>query len=152
MHVKPRSAIATALVVSLLCSPAFGGGHNKLNPDAKYRHDVMEAMASHFAALAAIFTGRVDRPGQLQAHAEALAMTAAMTGSLFPAGSEGGAALPLAFEEPEGIQRGADNIAAATAALAAAAASGDKGAIAKAFKEAGDGCKGCHDRYKAEDE
>ena len=152
MYSKSRSAIATGIIVSLLCSPAIAGGHNKVNPDAKYRHDVMEAMASHFAALAAIFTGRVDRPGQLEAHAEALAMTAAMTGSLFPAGSEGGAALPLAFEEPDGIAFGAEKIKTATAALAEAAASGDKGAIAKAFKTAGDGCKGCHDRYKAEDE
>lgn len=152
MHSTTRITLVATLAATLLSGTALAGGHNKVSPDVKYRQDTMEAMSHHFSALAAIFTGRVDRPGQLEVHANALAATAALTGSLFPAGSEGGKALPKIWEEPDKVQAAAEMITSATAALAAAAASGDKGAIAGAFKKAGEGCKGCHEAYKEEDE
>jgi len=152
MKAVTRSMVIGSILASLVVTQAHAAGHNKLDPNIKYRQDVMEAMSHHFAALAAIFTGRVERPGALKVHADALAATAALTGSLFPEGSEGGDALPRVWEEPDGIQFGANKIKESTANLAAAIAEGDRGTIAKAFKEAGDGCKGCHERYKAEDE
>ena len=122
------------------------------NDDAKYRHTVMEAMGSSFGDLGLIFTNRVNQPDQLYVHAAALAASASVTPTLFPAGSEGGDALPLIWEEPEKVQAAAERVAEATAALAEAAKSGDRAATAKAFKEAGDSCKACHETYKAEDE
>ena len=88
----------------------------------------------------------------MEAHARAMAESAKLVEGLFPEGSEGSDALPLIWEEPEKVAEASRKNAVAAAALAAAAASGDRKAIAQAFKDAGAGCKGCHERYKAEDD
>jgi cytochrome c556 len=129
-----------------------GHDHGETSEAAKFRHTVMEAMGNHFAAVALIFTGRVDMPDDLQVHADALAATAATVGGLFPAGSEGGDALPAIWEEPDKVAAASKDAADATAALASAIQGGNKGDIAKAFKAAGGSCKGCHEDYKEEDD
>ncbi len=126
--------------------------HDTDNNEVKYRHSVMAAMSDHFAALAMVFTNRVDRPNDLLVHAEALAQTATLIGTLFPDGSQGSAALSLIWEEPDQVAAAAQEAADATAALAQAAAGGDRATITKAFKEAGNACKGCHERYREEDD
>jgi cytochrome c556 len=152
MQSKTRIAVAASLLALLISGTANAGGHNKQNPEVKYRQDVMKAMSHNFSAFVAIFTNRVDRPDQLTVHADALAAMAALTATLFPEGSEGGKALPAAWEEPEKVAAAAQKIADATAALAAAAATGDKGAMKDAFRSTGEGCKGCHEAYKEEDD
>jgi cytochrome c556 len=160
-----QSSIASkfaVLVLSSLCllvnGTAYAAGdgdnhdHGETSDAAKYRHTVMEAMGSHFAAVALIFTGRVDSPDDLPVHADALAATAATVGGLFPAGSEGGDALPLIWNEPDKVAQAAQEAAETTAALASAIKAGNKGDIAKAFKAAGSSCKGCHESYKEEDD
>ena len=143
---------ALALIVALtLPAAAFAGAHAE-NAEAKYRADVMEAMSYHFTAMAAIFTRKVDRPDELAVHARALAETASLTAGLFPAGSEGGNALPAIWEEPEKVAELSQQAADAAVALATAAEAGNPSEIARAFKAAGDGCKACHQRFKAEDE
>jgi cytochrome c556 len=120
--------------------------------EVKYRKAVMTAMGNQFGALAMVFTNRVKRPQDLQVHAAALATTATITGELFPTGSEGGEALPIIWEEADKFSAAAQQLVDASAALAAATESDDRGAIAKAFKTAGSACKGCHERYKEEDD
>ena len=148
---NPGKLICIAAATLLLVSQA-GYAEDDESYEAKYRQTVMAAMGSSFGAIAYIFTNRVDRPDQLQANADALAASASLTATLFPAGSEGGDALPLIWEEPEQLAEASQKAADATAALAAAAASGDKAAVAKAFKAAGETCKNCHERYKEEDD
>lgn len=141
-----------ALSLTLLSgAPALQAGAHGGDPEVKYRQDVMAALGKHFSALAALFTGRVERPGQLQVHADALAATAKLVGTLFPEGSDGGAVLPVLWDEPERVAEAAEEAAETTAALATAAAGDDRAALAQAFKAAGDSCKACHDRYQAED-
>lgn len=138
--------------VALALVSVANAHENQKNPEVRYRHAVMEAMANNFAAMAAIFKKEVDRPDELQVHARALAESASLVEGLFPVGSEGAAALPLIWEEPDKVAAASRESADSAAALAAAAASGDQAAIARAFKAAGDGCKGCHERYKKEDD
>ena len=120
--------------------------------EVKYRHAVMEAMGSQFGALAMVFTNRVKRPEDIKVHAAALATTASIVGDLFPAGSEGGEALPIIWQEPDKFAAAAQQLVDASAALAAASEGDDRAAIAKAFKAAGSTCKGCHERYKEEED
>ena len=122
------------------------------NPEVRYRHWVMESLSNDFAAMAMLFKNEVSRPGDMEVLARSLAESASLIPGLFPEGSEGAAALPLIWEEPERVQEASRESAETAAALAEAAASGDRAAIARAFKAAGDSCKGCHERYKAEDE
>lgn len=126
--------------------------HGETSDAAEYRHTVMESMGNHIDAIVKIFTGRVDKPDDLVIHARALAETAATIGGLFDPGSEGGYALPLIWDEADQVAAAAEKAATATAALAAAIEGGHRGDIVKAFKEAGGGCKGCHERYKQEDD
>lgn len=122
------------------------------NPEVRYRHWVMESMSNDFAAMAMLFKNEVSRPGDMEVLARSLAESASLIAGLFPEGSEGAAALPLIWEEPERVQEASRDSAATAAALAEAAAGGDRAAIARAFKAAGDSCKACHERYKAEDD
>ena len=141
------------LTAGLLTNPVYADGdHEHDSNEVKYRHSVMEAMGYQFGSLAMIFTKRVDQPANLKVHAEALAATAAITGTLFPAGSEGGEALPIIWEEPDKFAAAIDELEQSTAALADAAAGDDPQALAAAFKTAGASCKGCHERYKEEEE
>jgi cytochrome c556 len=143
---------AATLLATVPAVQADDEKHDSDNNEARYRHSVMEAMGSSFGALALIMTNRVQRPDQLATQAKALAISASVTPTLFPAGSEGGDALPLIWQEQEKVAEAAQRAVDATAALAAAAEAGDKAALSKAFKAAGESCKGCHERYKAEDE
>ena len=143
---------AAGLTANLSPAHADDAKHEHENDAARYRHTVMEAMGSSFGALALIMTNRVARPDQLATQAKALAISASVTPTLFPAGSEGGDALPLIWQEQDKVAEAAQRAVDATAALAAAAETGDRAALSKAFKAAGESCKGCHERYKAEDD
>lgn len=149
---RKRIRNALLLAVALSVSVSAYAHANQKNPEVRYRHAVMEAMANNFAAMAAIFTNKVDRPDELQVHARALAESASLVEGLFPVGSEGAAALPLIWEEPEQVAAASREAAEAANALVAAAEGGDRAEIARAFKAASDGCKGCHERYKKEDD
>lgn len=154
MHRK--STIRGTSLVAGLCLLTSAHGIALADDDdrsdmAKYREVVMEGLGSHTGALAMIFSGRVDLPDQLQAHADAIAAAGQQIGTLFPAGSEGGEALPLIWEEPEEFQARVAKVEEATAGIAAAAKSGDRKTLAQAFKALGESCKGCHDRYREED-
>jgi len=146
-----KMALATT-AVALLGAQTIASAEDEENYEARYRHTVMEAIGYSFGALALVFTNRVDRPDQLAVHAEALATSASLVETLFPEGSQGGDALPIIWDEPEKVAAAARETADATAALAEAAKGGDRAAIAKAFKAAGDSCKGCHEQYKEEDD
>ena len=141
---------AGLLALALSCSAA--AHENQKNPEVRYRHAVMEAMANDFSAMAMIFKGDVDRPGELAANARSLAESASLIEGLFPVGSEGAAALPRIWEEPDKVAAASRESATSARALADAATGGDRAAIGRAFKAAGDACKACHERYKKEDD
>ena len=143
---------AVALLATIPSVQADDDKHEHENDEARYRHAVMEAMGSSFGALSLIITNRVARPDQLATQAKALSISASVVPTLFPEGSEGGDALPLIWQEQDKVAEAAKRAVDATAALAAAAEAGDRAALTKAFKAAGESCKGCHKRYKAEDD
>ncbi|MBT8422770.1 MAG: cytochrome c [Gammaproteobacteria bacterium] len=145
-------AASGLLTVSGLLPVSAGAHEGQKNPEVRYRHFVMESMSNDFAAMAMIFKNEVDRPDEMQVLARSLAESASLIAGLFPAGSEGASALPLIWEEPERVQEASRESAATAAALAEAAAGDDRAALGKAFAAAGAACKGCHERYKAEDE
>ena len=114
----------------------------------------MTALRGHIGAASMIARGLVDDDGHLVGHARGLAAGAMEMERIFQEGSNVGEseALPLIWEEPERVREASRESAATAAALAEAAATGDRAAIGKTFAEAGASCKGCHERYKAEDD
>lgn len=146
------SVLAQTISVTVLLTLSSVACADDDNDQARYRHVVMEAIGNSFGALALVFTNRVERPDELAVHARALAESASLIPGLFPEGSEGGDALPTIWREPGKVNQAAEETVRTTAELAAAAESGDRAAIAKAFKAAGDSCKSCHERYKEADD
>jgi cytochrome c556 len=143
--------ISIAAAALCLVSTTSGGAPE----DAiRYRQAVMTAMSGHVAAISLIFSGKVEHQQYLLSHAEALAATADQVSKVFPSDSATGKtrALPLIWQEPEKFQKATEAIRAATGQLRDAVKGGDKAAIGQAMKPVFDACKGCHDRYRKEDE
>jgi cytochrome c556 len=152
MHRVFARALAALAVSAATISLA---GAAALPEDAiKYRKVVMTAMAGHIAAISLVFAGKVDNRQHLINHAEALANIGEEMSSLFPAGSGTGKtdALPAIWQEPEKFRQAVEAGRSATAQLRDAINSGDKAAIGKGLKAVGDGCKGCHDKFRKEDD
>jgi len=128
-------------------------GHDDDNDAVKYRHQVMATMGSSFGAFILLFMNKVEQPEKhLVANARILATAAALTADLVPEGSQGGEALPAIWDDMDEYQKLAQEVADATASLAASAEAGDRAGMGKAFKAAGQSCKGCHDKFREEDD
>lgn len=143
------SALALSIVTISLAGAAT------LPEDAiKYRKVVMNAMAGHIAAVSLVFAGKVEHQQHQLNHADALADIGEELGSLFPAGSGAGKtdALPAIWQEADKFKQAVEAGRIATAQLRDAIKTGDKAATGKALKAVGDSCKGCHDKYRKEDE
>ena len=148
-------AVPLALLLTTsfaIAAPAFA--ETAPEDAVDYRHAVMESLGSHTHAFFLIFAGKVDQRDQMATHANAIAAVGTEIGTLFPEGSDVGHshALPLIWEEPEQFNEAVQNAEIATAAFAAAVATGDQKAIAGGFKALGEACKGCHDRYREDDD
>lgn len=141
-------------IVLAVAAPSLAGAATLPEDAIKYRRAVMNAMASHIAAISMIFAGKVEHQQHLAAHAEALAASGGTLDKLFPAGSGTGKteALPAIWQEPEKFRQALEAGRSSTAQLRDAVASGDKAAIGRGLKAVGDGCKGCHDKYRKEEE
>jgi len=122
------------------------------NPAAEYREKVMETIGSSFGGFIQVYLGKVKQSdAHLVANTKALAAASSLVGDLVPAGSEGGDAKANIWEEMDTYQKYAKESANATAQLAAAAETGDRAAMGKAFKAVGNSCKACHDKFREED-
>lgn len=123
--------------------------------DAKdYREAVMTSLKGHILAASMHVRGLVDDNGFLGKHAAGLANGAQEIEHVFPEGSAVGdsEALPAIWENPEDFAAAIDEAEKATAEFATAVEGGDKATIATAFREVGSACKGCHDRFRLDDE
>ncbi len=123
--------------------------------DAKdYRQAVMSSLGGHVKAISLHVRGLVDYEGYLAKHAQALAATASELDLVFPEGSNVGdsEALPAIWEDPDTFADAVTRLKEASAALAEVAGSGDKAAIGRAFRDVGQSCKGCHDRFRKDDD
>lgn len=147
---KSFLAIATALVITAGATHAFAG-----EDEIKYRQEIFKAVGGHMTAMATILKTDAGDMSHMEAHANAMLDLAKISHSIFPEGSGPDAGktrakaniwtdaddfkkVVMAFEENAGK-------------LAMAAKSGDKGAIGAALGSLGkNGCKECHDTYRAD--
>ncbi|TRD12254.1 cytochrome c [Erythrobacter insulae] len=61
-------------------------------------------------------------------------------------------ALATIWEDPTGFETAAQNLVDASAEMMTVAASGDAAAVAAQAKEVGGTCKGCHDKFRLDDD
>ena len=113
---------------------------------ADYRHHVMEAIGGHMQSAVDILRRKVPHQQHLELHVNALADLAGIADTLFPAGSEGGDALPAIWQNPEDFRARLTDFQQAAADLKSAVNGG--GEIGPAFQQLGQACKACHDDYR----
>lgn len=116
--------------------------------ELEYREHVYESIGGHMQAMADILQQKVPHTGHLALHANALADMAGIAKTLFPAGSEGGHALPEIWANPEDFAERMGKFEEAATGLKAAVASGE--GVGPAFQSLGQACKNCHDKYREE--
>jgi len=132
----------TALAVLMTMPLAASEG------EAEYREHTMEAVGGHMQAMVDILKQNVPHTSHMALHANAMADLASIAGTLFPAGSEGGDALPAIWENPDDFATRISAFEEAAAELKAAAGAGN--GVGPAVQKLGQACKGCHDNYRAE--
>lgn len=145
---------ALILIATSLFALNLASAETKVADTIKYRQAVMESLAAHVEALSLMAFNKVEPTEFYQRHAEALANGTAEVKDLFPAGSGEGDthALPEVWESPDDFGAAAAKSAEAFSNLRDAVAGGDNKAIMGAFAAAGKSCKGCHEKYREEDD
>lgn len=163
-----------ALVLVVLCSaitlPALSGKKKNapepaepaMAPEAAqaiadYRHNLFESMGKHMRLSSMLVKGKVDAPGDMVLHAQALHSSAASIPNLFPKGTDPGSvqktdALMSIWEDPEGFKTAVSNYEAATAKLLELAKAGDAEGFKAQFGKVGATCGGCHDSYRKDED
>jgi cytochrome c556 len=112
-----------------------------------YRQNVLKAVGGHMQATVEIVRQNVPHQEHARLHADAIAALAAVSDTLWPAGSEGGNTLPATWQRPEDFAQRLSDFQQASAAFAAAVDAGE--GVGPALQSLGQACKNCHDNYRA---
>ncbi len=120
----------------------------------KYRQNYMKALGGHMGSAAQIVRGKVSPEGQLLVHAEAIEALSKGITPLFPEGSDFGEteAKEEIWQKWEEFETAAGDSAMAATAFREAVASGDSAAAGEPFRALSDACKGCHKKFRVEEE
>jgi len=122
--------------------------------DITYRQKVMQAVGGHMGAMATILKGQGGDMKNFAAHADGMVALAMISQTVFPKDSsqmEGKTeALDAIWDKPADFAKVNMAFLENAKALAAAAKTGDKGAIGAALGGLGkNGCKACHTDFRA---
>lgn len=156
-----RFFVAVALAGALAACSGDAGGDAKATgevpPVLKERHDNFEGIGDAFKAVR----------GELEKDAPDFALIAAKANDInaramkiethFPAGTsvDDGyktEALPAIWEKPEEFKAAGQKLIDESAKLASLAGGGDKAAVEAQAMAMGGACKGCHDKFRADDD
>lgn len=137
-------------VGAVVALTAMGIGAVASEGEVEYRQHTMAAVGGHMQAIVDIIQGKVPHADHMATHAGALADLAEIAGTLFPASSEGGDALPAIWADAEDFQAKLAAFQEAAGNFRTAAGSGDMAQIGGALQQLGQACKGCHDNYRAQ--
>jgi cytochrome c556 len=160
MSQSPTSPRRRRAVAATLVAAAFGlagvveAQQNRAAQQIKYRQAVYTVLGNQFGIMGAMAQGRA--PWDAKAFATAAdraAFISTVAPDTFPTGSDTGApteAKPEIWRNQEEFGRMMRDLQDKTRALAAAAKGGDQNAAKAALGAAGQTCKACHDKYKAD--
>lgn len=145
--------MSIALTIVLLATAGAGWSADS-EEIIKYRESVMKAYAGHTGAAARIVRGKVDYTDQLVLHATAMRDLSLLIDTLFPEGSDFGDthAKEEVWSKREEFNQAIEKNQQAAADFFKVVSSKDSAAQADAFKALTDSCKGCHDKFRAEEE
>lgn len=157
--------VMTALAAPLLALSACGDSADTPAPAAEsggsdgpanvieLRQANFEAMGDAFKAIRAQLEGETPDFAVIEESAQTISARITANKDQFPEGTgiDWGAeteALEVIWEKPEEFAQKADDLVAASGALAAAAAAEDIAQVQEAVKNLGGSCKACHDVFR----
>ncbi len=154
-----RKALMGAAIAALTV-PAISaddhGGASAAAEAAKQRHYLMEIVGTAFGGLGKIIKGEVQGDENIPNYTRIMLKAASLAPVHFAVDTRG---TGVKTETKDAVWENWDDFAARAGkfgedltALDAAAKSGDKAAVAAAFRATARNCKGCHDEYKVPDE
>jgi len=164
-----HSVFRPLLIASLAGALAACGGATEDAPEATDtadagETDIIEVRQANFEAIGdefKIIRGQLESEAPDFAAIEAAANTINANAMLIPdhfpegTGIDSGAdteALAAIWEKPEEFASAGTKLVETSAALAAAAATGEAGAVVEAVKAMGGSCKACHDNFRLDDD
>ncbi|MCB2100074.1 MAG: cytochrome c [Rhodobacterales bacterium] len=143
--------IAPALMVLLLAAAPRAQAHESATGVVKERMEAMKDLGRAMKEMGAMVKGQAPLAAdRIQANGRMIAEHAARIPALFPAGSghAPSEALPAVWTDRARFEGLAADLGTAARALEAAAATGQKGPVAKAFRGTGQVCGACHDGFR----
>lgn len=141
-----------AVLAGSISTVAAGGLSFKEAKDAiNYRQSTFTLVRYQFGDMKGMLKGKKEfNQEQFIMRAQTLATLSHLPWEAFGPGTDKGdtGALPALWKNKADFESRGEKFKENTAALLAAAQSGDKKAMAKAFGAVGKSCKGCHKKYK----
>ncbi len=152
MRRKIMSAVFATVLTAALSAPI--AAEPSAEDAHKYRESIMTSLKGHAGVISMQTRGLAGDPSHISSHAQAIANLGAELHSIFQEGSNGedSHALPIIWEEPEKFAEAVARAEKAMAALGEAASDNNVEAVGRAFRNVGEACKGCHERYREEHE
>lgn len=152
MRFISKAAFAAVFAVALAGVAGQAVAQQKPDEALKMRQGLFQAVKMNFGPIGAFAQGKGALPADAAAKAENVAALARILPASFAKGTE---SLPGSNTKPEAFAsadfaKGFDALEAAATQLAAAAKSGDEGAIKAGVGAVGKTCKGCHDNFRKE--
>ena len=149
--------MARSSVLSVACAVLMGVGALAFAPIAQadeiaQRKVAMQSVSGSAKVLFGTAKGEMAFDGKaIAAAAYTVANNLAAARTLFPAGStaENSRAKAEIWQDMAGFTAALDKSSAAAIAVAAAGAANDEAAFKAAIGGVGQGCKGCHDKFRA---
>lgn len=150
---------ASAVMLLVACGGAAeqSAPAGEAPPEIAERQDNFEGIGDSFKAVRAQLEGDNPDYAAVAAAAGDVNERAQKITGLFPDGSsiEAGydtEALAAIWEKPDEFERAANNLVEASAGLRTAAQEGNLKAVANAVKIMGATCKGCHDKFRVDED
>jgi cytochrome c556 len=150
--------VTAGLVLSLgIVAAQLAAASPAARPDPRlaavaHRQSEMKKMGGALKAVAGFAQGANDDPVQLRLAAATIQSVAANMDRLWPVGTGVGTgtsrAKPLIWSERDAFKRRILGLRTASAALAEAAATGDRDQVRPKFRATGAACKSCHDFFQ----
>jgi cytochrome c556 len=160
MHDQSRRIGFLALVCGIAALAGHGAARahshqSKGELAVEYRMSLYTVIAANFAPLADMAEGKIPfNAADAEMRAERVAFIAPMLKEAFPPDSNGvahTAAKPEIWTNPTEFNQALQALIDKSAALAAAAKTGDAAKFNTAVQETGKTCKSCHDKFKVKD-
>lgn len=152
---RVRSAFAAALLIPALALVAQASVPTNVKELQKARHDHYHKLGDSFKVIRDQTKGDKPDLAAIKTAAKVVNDASIDQEKWFPAGSgpEAGKtqSLPAIWSKPEEFKAAIKAFGDAAPKLQAAANSGDVAAIKSAFADTGKTCKGCHEKFRAEE-